>query len=86
MSGNLADAIKEKTSTLPTKDPKADQEKPNPLQLLQKFLDENNLELRLTPPNVRPMQDGGLLLDPPQIVVSYKRPVGKLPPTSPKNG
>lgn len=67
---NLGDAIAKK-STLPTSD------KPNPAEILKKFLDDNNLELRLTPPNPRLMQDGGLLLDPPQIVVNYKQEVKK---------
>jgi len=44
-----------------------------PPQMLQDFLDKNGLELRLTPPRVRNMQDGGLLIDPPLVVVNYKQ-------------
>ena len=44
----------------------------NPAKMLQEWLDKNGLEMRLTPPNVRPMQDGGLLIDPPQVAVSRR--------------
>ena len=39
---------------------------------LQKFLEEKGIELRLTPPNIRSVDAGGLLIDQPQIVANYK--------------
>jgi hypothetical protein len=48
-------------------------------EILAKFLDEKGIELRLTPPMVRQVDGGGVIVEQPQIVVNYRMPI---PPTN----
>lgn len=41
-------------------------------ELLSKFLKDNNIELRLTPPMVRQVDGGGILVEQPQVIANYK--------------
>lgn len=51
---------------------------PTALDLLTKFLDENNIELRLTP--LAQIIDGGaVMIQPPQIVAQFKKVAGSAP-------
>lgn len=50
-------------------------------QVLQDFLNEKGIELRLTPPQVRMIENGGMLIDQPQIVANY-RAVSNIPVAS----
>lgn len=45
---------------------------PNASEILKKFLEENNIELRLTPPLVRQVDGGGVLVEQPQVVAQFK--------------
>lgn len=47
-------------------------------ELLQKFIKDNNIIIDFVKPNTRQIEGGALLIDPPQIIVSYG-------PTKPTN-
>lgn len=47
-------------------------EGPSAAKELQEFLTEKGIELRLTPPMVRQVEAGGLMIDQPQIIANYK--------------
>lgn len=49
-----------------------DDSKPTAPQALQKFLDDNNIDLRLTPPLVRQVEGGGVMVEQPQVIANYK--------------
>lgn len=51
--------------------PSQSSEKPTALDLLQKFLKENNLQLRTEPLKTWTHPSGRFIIDPPQIVVEY---------------
>ncbi len=54
-----------------------------PAQIVQEFLDDQGFEIRLSPPHVRNMEDGGLLIEQPIIMVNLKQSVPT--PTISKN-
>lgn len=42
-------------------------------EILKKFLEEKGIEIRLTPPMVRQVDGGGLMIDQPQILADFKK-------------
>ena len=52
--------------------PQAPANNPSAAQTLQDFLVEKNMEIRLSPPTVRQVENGGLMIDQPNIIVNYK--------------
>lgn len=42
-------------------------------EVLKKFLEEKGIEIRLTPPMVRQVDGGGLMIDQPQILADFKK-------------
>ncbi len=46
--------------------------KSDPVKLLSDFLDTNNLVLKLTPLAFKPLGNGTMLVEPPQILVGNK--------------
>ena len=58
-------------SSIPT--PDTNHVDPPANTVLNQFLEAKNIELRLTPPTIRQIENGGLLIDQPQIVANYKQ-------------
>ena len=67
----MAEITDEKPSSVPQANNISNEK--SPIEVLQKFLDSNNLELRLTSPSIRQIENGGLLIDQPQIAVNFKQ-------------
>ena len=56
------------------KDPKQPEEvKLTAPQLYNKLLKDNKLTAFLSQPNIRQINGGGLIIDPPQIIVSFTK-------------
>lgn len=62
---NLAPEEKSSESTEPVT--------PTANKVLMDFLTEKGIELRLTPPMVRQVDGGGLMIDEPQIVANFRQ-------------
>ena len=41
-------------------------------ELYKKLLDDNNLNIQLSPPTFEQVSDGSVLIKPPKIIVSFK--------------
>lgn len=58
-------------SSIPT--PNTPNEGPNAAQLLQNFLNDNNLELKLSPLRVRQVTDGSMIIEQPNVIVDFRQ-------------
>lgn len=62
-SGDTNSSIPNSTAPIPER---------SAAQILQEFLNTNNMELRLTPPAIRQVEGGAVQIEQPQIVVQFK--------------
>jgi len=52
----------------------------SPVELLQKFLEDNNLYLQVTPPQFRIIEGGLLKIDNATVIVDFKKEASSITP------
>lgn len=77
MTDKLDKLVPESPSTIPT--PETNHVAPSAAQVLQEFLDNKGIEIKLTAPQFRFIEGGLLKLDPAQIVADYKKEQSTIP-------